>query len=109
MIIILLIDSCSVLFLALLATVTWTRHRDHVLYLEMLLEDARNGQSAPNLWNRRCEHCGRRMHGEAQTVFPSVAAFPGGDRRQITAVFHADRRRCAESAAEWGYQEGKQQ
>ncbi len=74
------------------------RHERHVGYLEFLLAETQHGGDATNLWDYPCQHCGRRMRGEAQHSFADVVTLPGGGTRTTTRVFHSCRPKCAEAA-----------
>jgi hypothetical protein len=74
------------------------RHAQHVSYLEFLLAEAQHGGDATNLWDQPCQHCGRRMRGEAQRTYTDIKMLPGGGTRTTTRAFHSCRPKCAAAA-----------
>jgi hypothetical protein len=90
-----------VVLVALVLTVgviALARAHRHVEHLEFLLAEAAHGGDARNLWDYPCQHCKRRLRGEATRSYTDVVKLPGGGTRTTTMAFHSCRPKCAAAA-----------
>lgn len=85
------------------------RHQSHIAHLEFLLAQAQHGGDATNLWDYPCQHCKRRLRGEATTAYTDVVRTPGGGTRTTTMAFHSCRPKCAAAADRYSNDQQQEQ